>query len=84
MSVLLNEEISSYLELLNDRQKEAVLSVVKAFAEEDENESGEYSDEFKKQLDDDYEAYLKGEEPAVSWEDLKKQSMQMLHGDAKP
>ena len=82
MAVSLDKKINSYLGQLNEKQKKAVLGVVKTFAEEQEHEFEEYSDEFKKQLDDDYEAHLKGE-PAISWEDLKKESKQILYNDAK-
>lgn len=35
-------------------------------------ETLEYSDEFKKELDDTYEAYLKGEMKTYSWEEVKR------------
>ena len=83
MPVSLDKKINIYLSLLNDKQKKAVLGIVKAFADEQHKEVEEYNDEFKKQLDDDYEAYVKGEEPAVRWEELKEQSKRLLYSDAK-
>jgi len=54
----LDRQISQYVSLLNDRQKQAVLTVVKTFVEE--TEAVEYSDEFKKELDSRYEEYKSG------------------------
>ncbi len=72
MPAYLNEEINSYLNLLSDKQKDAVLSVIKAFAEEEEYESEEYSDEFKKELDNQYAAYQKGELITFSEEEVRE------------
>jgi len=55
----LNKQINSYLEQLNARQKKAILTIAKTFAEE--QEVIEYSDEFKKELDRRYESYKGGE-----------------------
>ena len=71
MPISLDKKINSYLGQLNDKQKKAVLGVVKTFAEEQEPEFEEYSDELKKELDEAYEAYKNGE-PAVSWEEVKR------------
>jgi hypothetical protein len=53
----LDKQINQYLSLLKDRQKEAVLTVVKTFAEE--MGSG-YDEAFKKELDSRYEDYKNG------------------------
>jgi hypothetical protein len=42
---------------LNTRQKKALLTVAKTFAEEHTND---YSDEFKAELDSRYEEYMNG------------------------
>jgi len=55
-----DKEINGYLSSLNLKQKKAVLTVVKTFAES-QDDSG-YSDEFKKELDSRYEEYLNGGE----------------------
>ncbi len=72
MPISLDKKINSYLSQLNDKQKKAVLGVVKTFAEEQEPESEEYSDELKQELDSQYEAYLKGELVTYSEEEVKE------------
>ena len=54
----LDTQITNYLPLLNNRQKKALLTVAKTFAEEDQESA--YSDEFKKELDSRYEEYING------------------------
>ena len=54
----IEKKINNYLPQLTVKQKKAVLTVVKTFAE-DEN-SNDYSDDFKKELDSRYEEYLNG------------------------
>lgn len=56
-SLNIDKRISDYLPQLTIKQKKAVLTVVKTFAEEDANE---YSEEFKKELDSRYEEYING------------------------
>jgi len=57
-SASIDKLINNYLPQLTINQKKAVLTVVKTFAEE-ENQS-DYTDEFKKELDIRYEEYLNG------------------------
>ncbi len=52
------KQINSYLPQLSVKQKKAVLTVVKTFAENETRE--DYSDDFKKELDSRYEEYLNG------------------------
>lgn len=54
----IDKQINTYLELLNLRQKKALLTVAKTFAEE-QNDNG-YNDEFKAELDSRYEDYKHG------------------------
>lgn len=56
-ATVLDKEINQYLTLLSDRQKEAVLTVVKAFAEA---ATADYDETFKKELDSRFEAYKNG------------------------
>jgi hypothetical protein len=56
----IDQEINQYLMRLTDRQKEAVLTVVKTFAEESGTVA--YSDNFKKELDSRYNDYVTGGE----------------------
>ena len=52
----IEKQINNYLPQLTVKQKKAILTVVKTFAD-DEN-TNEYSNEFKKELDSRYEEYL--------------------------
>ena len=54
----IEKQINNYLPQLTVKQKKAVLTVVKTFAT-DEN-TNEYTDKFKKELDSRYEEYLNG------------------------
>ncbi len=56
----IDKQINSYLPQLSVRQKKAVLTVVKTFAEEQEEETIEYSEDFKNELDSRYEEYING------------------------
>ena len=55
----IDRKINGYLSSLNLDQKKAVLTVVKTFAASQQDDSG-YSEEFKKELDGQYEEYLAG------------------------
>ena len=59
LATTLDKQINNYLSILNTRQKKALLTVAKTFAEE--NAAGDYSDEFKAELDRRYESYKQGE-----------------------
>ncbi len=71
----LDKQINDYLGVLNMRQKKALLTVAKTFAEaQPEND---YSDEFKAELDSRYDEYknggvLVGEEEANKRMDIAK------------
>lgn len=54
----IEKQINNYLPQLTVKQKKAVLSVVKTFAEDEI--SNDYSEDFKKELDSRYEEYLNG------------------------
>ncbi|MEP6513769.1 MAG: hypothetical protein ABJA79_07860 [Parafilimonas sp.] len=55
----IDKQINNYLPQLTARQKKAVLTVVKTFAEE-QDETNQYSGDFKKGLDSRYEEYING------------------------
>ncbi len=82
MQPSIDKKINTYLGQLNDKQKKAVLTVVKTFAEDQEPEGEEYSHELKQELDEAYEAYKNGE-PTVSREEMKKRINNVLYGDIK-
>jgi hypothetical protein len=54
----LDKQINNYPGILNTRQKKALLTVAKTFAEE--HAANDYSDEFKAELDSRYEEYKNG------------------------
>lgn len=74
-TTLLDKKITNYLTQLNTRQKKAVLSVVKTFAEEQmlENKSWDEPDfviEMEKRNSELENGTVKG----IGWEELKKKS----------
>jgi alpha-amylase/alpha-mannosidase (GH57 family) len=79
MQTSIDKKITNYLGQLTDKQKKAVLSVVKTFAEEQEYIHEEYSNELKQELDNRYEAYKNGE-PTVSEEEMEKRINLILNG----
>jgi hypothetical protein len=74
----IDKEISHYLTLLNERQKEAVLTVVKTFAEE--SVTSVYSDEWKKELDSRYEEYQNGGE-LINEEEANKRIKAIINSE---
>ncbi|HEY6974737.1 MAG TPA: hypothetical protein VH396_00525 [Chitinophagaceae bacterium] len=52
----IDKQINNYLPQLTIKQKKAVLTVVKTFAEE----TNDYGDEFEKELDSRYAEYING------------------------
>ena len=76
----IEKQINNYLPQLTTKQKKAVLTVVKTFAD-DEN-TNEYSDEFKKELDSRYEEYLNGGK-LVSEADANKRIKKIINGKSQ-
>ena len=76
----IEKQINNYLPQLTVKQKKAVLTVVKIFAD-DEN-TNEYSDEFKKELDSRYEEYLSGGK-LVSEAETNKRIKKIINGKSK-
>ncbi len=75
----LDRKINDYLSILNIRQKKALLTVAKTFAEEQDNN---FSDEFKAELDSRYEEYINGGE-LVSEEDANRRIRAIIKGKSK-
>jgi putative addiction module component (TIGR02574 family) len=65
-----DNKIISYLPYLSEKEKKAVLSVVKTFVE-DEKEETELSEEHLNELDKRWEDYKNGVGKNYSWEDTK-------------
>jgi hypothetical protein len=76
----IEKQINNYLPQLTVKQKKAVLTVVKTFA--DDKNKHEYSDEFKKELDSRYEEYLNGGK-LVSEAEANKRIKKIINGKLK-
>jgi len=76
----IEKQINNYLPQLTIKQKKAVLTVVKTFAD-DEN-TNEYSDEFKRELDIRYEEYLNGGK-LVSEREATQRIKKIINGKSK-
>lgn len=68
----LDKKIAGYVELLNAKQKRAVLSVVKAFAEEGTNDDIWEDEAFVKELDRRTKELESGKVKGYSWDEVKK------------
>ena len=75
----LDKKINNYLAVLNTRQKKALLTVARTFAEEQAND---YSDAFKAELDSRYEEYRNGGR-LVSEEEADKRIGNIIKGKSK-
>ena len=75
----LGRQINNYLSVLNTRQKKALLTVARTFAEEQVND---YNDEFKAELDSRYEEYKNGGK-LISEEDANKRIRAIVKGKSK-
>ncbi len=76
----IEKQINNYLPQLTVKQKKAVLTVVKTFAE-DEN-SDDYNDDFKKELDSRYEEYLNGGK-LISETEANQRIKKIINGKSK-
>lgn len=74
----LDKKINQYLARLNNRQKEAVLTVVKTFAEE---APPEYDQDLKNELDNRFDDYKNGGK-LVSEASVKKKIRRIITGKA--
>jgi hypothetical protein len=71
----IDRQINNYLPQLTIKQKKAVLTVVKTFAEE----TNDYSDEFRKELDNRYEEYINGGK-LISEAEANKKIRKIING----
>jgi hypothetical protein len=74
----LDQQINNYLPQLNTRQKKALLTVARTFAEE----TASFSDEFKAELDHKYEEYKKGGK-LISEAQSKKRLEKLLNSKSR-
>ena len=71
----LDKQISNYLTQLNPRQKKAVLTVVKTFAEEQELESAPWQDpNFVAEMDRRVAELESGAVKGYTWEEVKQRA----------
>lgn len=75
----LDKQISNYLTQLNTKQKKAVLTVVKTFAEEQEQQSAPWDDPaFVAEIDRRTEELESGKVKGYTWEEVKAKTQQSL------
>lgn len=74
IATALDKEIANYLVQLNTRQKKAVLSVVKTFVEEQEQESFWKDKQFIAEMDRRVGELESGMVAGSSWEDVKQKA----------
>ena len=77
----LDKQISKYLPELSQKQKLAVLAVVKTFAEE--NESNLEDPLFIKEMDRRIEELESGKVKGSTWEAVKQRARQSMSKDSK-
>ncbi len=71
----LDRQISNYLAQLNPRQKKAVLTVVKTFAEEEEKESSPWKDaSFVAEMDRRMAELESGKVKGYTWDEVKQRA----------
>jgi hypothetical protein len=78
----IDKQINNYLPQLTVKQKKAVLTVVKTFAEVQDEAIDEYSDEFKKELGSRYEEYINGGK-LISEAEANKRIKKIINGKSK-
>lgn len=74
----LDQEITSYLVQLSTKQKQAVLTVVKTFAGEHEEESPWKDKNFIAEMDRRVAELESGKEKGHSWEEVKQRARHSL------
>jgi hypothetical protein len=72
MTTETDKEITSYLPLLNENQKEAILTLIKTFLYNSENDS--YSEEFDGELQQRFTAFEQGEVPGYTLEETESKA----------
>ena len=76
----IEKQINNYLPQLTVKQKKAVLTVVKTFAEDES--TNDYSEDFKKELDNRYEEYKNGGK-LVSEKEANQRIKKIINGKLK-
>ena len=79
-SATIEKQINNYLPQLTVKQKKAVLTVVKTFAEDES--ANDYSEDFKKELDNRYEEYKNGGK-LVSEKEANQRIKKIINGKLK-
>ena len=79
----IDQQIADYLIQLNAKQKQAVLTVVKTFAEEQEPESPWKDKNFIAEMDRRVAELESGKEKGFSWEEVKQRARQSIKSGKK-
>ncbi len=75
----IDKQINNYLPQLTVNQKKAVLTVVKTFVGDQDENTNDYSEAFKKELDSRYEEYINGGK-LVSEAEANKRIKKIING----
>lgn len=67
----IDKKINNYLDILSDRQKKALLTIAKTFAEES---NIDYSDDFKAELDKRISELETGKVKGSTWDEVKQKA----------
>jgi hypothetical protein len=78
----IEKQINNYLPQLTVNQKKAVLTVVKTFVEDQDENTNDYSEEFKNELDSRYEEYINGGK-LVSETEANQRIKKIINGKSK-
>jgi len=83
-ATILDKQINNYLVQLNTKQKKAVLTVVKTFVEEQEQEYSWWKDaDFVGELDRRSAEFRSGKVKGHTWEEVKQKARQSLKPQKK-
>jgi len=77
----IDKQINNYLAQLNEKQKKAVLTVVKTFAEEQESNLNESS--FIEEMDKRIEELESGKVAGRTWEEVKQSARKSISKENK-
>ncbi len=78
----IEKQINNYLPQLTVNQKKAVLTVVKTFVDEQDENTIDYSEKLKKELDSRYEEYINGGK-LVSEPEANQRIKKIINGKSK-
>lgn len=80
-TLTIDEQIAAFLKMLNEQQKQAVLSVIKTFT--DKGESPQADTTFIAEMDVRYNSLKNGDVEGHSWEQVKQMARTAVNDAAK-